>query len=101
MVAMFEMSDGLDKLCRSLSAGMRRKVSLLGALVQRPDLYILDEPIQPSGCRCRAAPEGDAPRSSSRWPLGSGRDAHDRLRCDDRTMRSRFSIEDGSVSPVP
>ena len=44
LVAMFEMSDGLDKLCRSLSAGMRRKVSLLGALVQRPDLYILDEP---------------------------------------------------------
>ena len=44
LVTMFEMSDGRDKLCRSLSAGMRRKVSLLAALVQRPDLYILDEP---------------------------------------------------------
>lgn len=40
----FENMDDLDKVCGSFSTGMRKKVGIIGALLHRPDILILDEP---------------------------------------------------------
>ncbi|MCC5925852.1 MAG: ABC transporter ATP-binding protein [Bacteroidetes bacterium] len=40
----FDSEDDLDKVCGSFSTGMRKKVGIIGALLHRPDILILDEP---------------------------------------------------------
>ena len=41
-----EMSDRLDQLVGSFSHGMARKVDFIAAIVVRPDVLILDEPLR-------------------------------------------------------
>jgi ABC-2 type transport system ATP-binding protein len=40
----FDSEDDLDKVCGSFSTGMRKKVGIIGALLHRPDILVLDEP---------------------------------------------------------
>jgi ABC-2 type transport system ATP-binding protein len=44
LLASFELSDAGDRLVRTYSGGMRRRLDLAGALVARPPLLFLDEP---------------------------------------------------------
>ena len=40
----FELSDAADRLAKTYSGGMRRRLDLAGALVARPPVLFLDEP---------------------------------------------------------
>jgi ABC-2 type transport system ATP-binding protein len=40
----FELSDAADRLAKTYSGGMRRRLDLAGALVARPPILFLDEP---------------------------------------------------------
>ena len=42
---MFEMQNALNNPISSYSHGMQQKIVLIGALVTRPELFILDEPM--------------------------------------------------------
>lgn len=45
MAKRFEMEDSLDKQMVSYSHGMRQKMMVIGALVHKPPVWILDEPM--------------------------------------------------------
>lgn len=45
LAEMFELSHALPDLVQSYSHGMRQKLALIGALMARPPLLILDEPM--------------------------------------------------------
>ncbi len=45
LVERFEMTENLKKLGKELSKGMQQKVSILCALVSKPKMIILDEPM--------------------------------------------------------
>lgn len=45
MAGRFEMEDSLDKQMVSYSHGMRQKIMVIGALVHKPPVWILDEPM--------------------------------------------------------
>ena len=42
---MFEMTQAAGDLVRSYSRGMRQKITLIGALIHQPALWVLDEPM--------------------------------------------------------
>lgn len=42
---MFEMSDKLEQKISSYSHGMKQKTSIIAALVHKPDVWVLDEPM--------------------------------------------------------
>lgn len=42
---MFELSHAAGDLVRSYSRGMRQKITLIGALIHQPALWVLDEPM--------------------------------------------------------
>ncbi len=44
LLASFELSDAADRLAKTYSGGMRRRLDLAGALVARPPVLFLDEP---------------------------------------------------------
>src|SRR3954453_8168409 len=44
LLASFELSDAGDRLAKTYSGGMRRRLDLAGALVARPPILFLDEP---------------------------------------------------------
>jgi ABC-2 type transport system ATP-binding protein len=44
LLASFELSDAADRLVRTYSGGMRRRLDLAAALVARPPVLFLDEP---------------------------------------------------------
>ena len=52
-LTMFEIKDAAGSLIKSYSRGMRQKLTLTGALLHNPPLWILDEPM--SGLDPRAA----------------------------------------------
>ncbi len=41
----FSMSKYIDKQIRSYSHGMKQKISIMGALIHNPKLWVLDEPL--------------------------------------------------------
>ena len=43
-LAELQMSEDADRLIKDYSAGMKKKISFLAALVHRPDILIFDEP---------------------------------------------------------
>jgi len=44
-LTMFEIKDAAGELVRSYSHGMKQKLTLTGALIHKPPLWILDEPL--------------------------------------------------------
>ena len=44
-LAMFEIADAAGELVRSYSHGMKQKLALTGALIHKPPLWLLDEPL--------------------------------------------------------
>jgi ABC-2 type transport system ATP-binding protein len=42
---MFEIADAAGELVRSYSHGMKQKLTLTGALIHQPPLWLLDEPL--------------------------------------------------------
>jgi ABC-2 type transport system ATP-binding protein len=44
-LAMFEITDAAGELVRSYSHGMKQKLTLTGALIHQPPLWLLDEPL--------------------------------------------------------
>jgi ABC-2 type transport system ATP-binding protein len=55
LLASFELSDAADRLVRTYSGGMRRRLDLAGALVARPPVLFLDEPTTGLDPRSRIA----------------------------------------------
>src|SRR3954453_526041 len=51
----FELSDAADRLAKTYSGGMRRRLDLAGALVARPPILFLDEPTTGLDPRSRLA----------------------------------------------
>lgn len=45
LVEMFDMSDYISQAIRTYSSGMQKKLGIVLALIGRPDLVILDEPL--------------------------------------------------------
>jgi ABC-2 type transport system ATP-binding protein len=45
LVGMFEMDDYIDELCESYSQGMKQRVVFASALVHKPRVLIVDEPL--------------------------------------------------------
>lgn len=45
LLDLLELADQADRLCGSYSFGMKRKLSLAGALLHQPPVLILDEPL--------------------------------------------------------
>ena len=43
-IDMFGLSDGIDKLVSEYSKGMKQKLGIIGAIMHKPKLLILDEP---------------------------------------------------------
>lgn len=41
----FELRDAFDSQIRTYSHGMKQKISIIGALIHDPDLWVLDEPM--------------------------------------------------------
>jgi ABC-2 type transport system ATP-binding protein len=46
LVAFFDLEDHADEVISSYSTGMGKKISLAGAIIHRPRLLILDEPLE-------------------------------------------------------
>ncbi len=46
LLALLDINDSRNKQIRFYSAGMKKKISLAGALIHDPDLLILDEPFE-------------------------------------------------------
>lgn len=44
-VSMFRLSDAINDYIKSYSHGMRQKISIIGALIHNPKLWVLDEPL--------------------------------------------------------
>ncbi len=55
LLGSFELSDAEDRLVRTYSGGMRRRLDLAAALVARPPLVFLDEPTTGLDIRSRIA----------------------------------------------
>lgn len=53
LLALLELTEHADRLCGAYSFGMKRKLSLAGALLHQPPVLILDEPL--SGLDPRSA----------------------------------------------
>ncbi len=45
LLDLFELTEHADRLCGAYSFGMKRKLSLAGALLHQPQVLILDEPL--------------------------------------------------------
>jgi ABC-2 type transport system ATP-binding protein len=45
LLDLFSLSDAVGDLIQSYSHGMRQKIVLVGAMLHKPDLFILDEPM--------------------------------------------------------
>lgn len=45
LMTLLELTEHADRLCGAYSFGMKRKLSLAGALLHRPEILILDEPL--------------------------------------------------------
>ncbi len=45
LLNLFSLSDAVGDLIQSYSHGMRQKIVLVGAMLHKPDLFILDEPM--------------------------------------------------------
>ncbi len=41
----FELTDAFDSQIRTYSHGMKQKISIIGALIHNPNLWVLDEPM--------------------------------------------------------
>ena len=44
-VSMFRLNDAINDYIKSYSHGMRQKISIIGALIHNPKLWVLDEPL--------------------------------------------------------
>lgn len=45
MLKMFELTDAFDAQIKTYSHGMKQKISIIGALIHDPKLWVLDEPM--------------------------------------------------------
>jgi len=66
LMAMFELVPWKGELTETYSHGMRQKLIIAGALVHRPEVIVVDEPIGRPRSQERAAAEGAFPRVRSR-----------------------------------
>ena len=61
LLALFELEDWGDELVEAFSHGMRQRLVTCGALIHRPRVLIVDEPMVGLDYQGRAAGEGDLP----------------------------------------
>jgi len=83
LLSSFDLSDAADRLVRTYSGGMRRRLDLAAALVARPPVLFLDEPTTgldirsrielwvPSRPSSRRGRRCCSPRNTSTRPIGS------------------------------
>ena len=45
LLKIFKLEDAFDRPIKSYSHGMKQKISVIGALIHNPKLWVLDEPI--------------------------------------------------------
>ena len=61
LLELFELARWKDELTESYSHGMRQKLIISGALVHRPEVIVVDEPMVGPGPEERPAAQGSVP----------------------------------------
>ena len=96
---MLDLADCLERRPQSLSGGQRQRVALGRALVRRPKVILLDEPLSSLDARLRAQVRSEIARLQARLGLTMLYVTHDQLEA--MTLGGRIAVmKEGTIQQV-